>query len=167
MGLSKSTVMRMSICFIILTAVMAGDAHCWAASPESGVKAEKQAPKDPSVSPEKLYEAVSGYFEGLHRRAAKSTAVSNSKNQEQKRDAKRIVVKPPDKSSVVSAELNLARHRIQRGEYELASQPLQRAFKMAADVDRETIQALNGKIAEMRNSQPETQLSKLTPRRND
>ena len=163
-GLLKSTVIWLPICFILFASAMASDTHCWAASLESGVKTEKQAPKDPPVSPEKLYESVSGYFEGLHRRAPKSTSVSNTKNQEQKRDQKRIAVKQPDKSSVVNAELNLARHRIQRGEYELAPQPLQRAFKMAADVDRETIQALSDRIAEMTNNRPEPQGSKLMPR---
>ena len=156
--------MRTSICFIILVSVIACGAHCWAASAEGGAKTEKQMPKNPAVSPEKLYEAVSGYFEGLHRRAPISTGVSKNKNHEQKRDPKRIVVKHPDESRAVDVELNLARHRIQRGEYELAVQPLKRAFNMAADVDRETIQALSDRISEMNGSRPGTQSAKLTPR---
>jgi len=150
---SRIIFVGLSFWLILLTAASYDPTNCWAASPENIVTSEKRGPNNPEVSPEKLYESVSGYLEGLHRRRLEYPGSPRDNGRERKRDINNIVIKQPDKSRFVGAELVLARHRIQRGEFELVSEPLQRAMKVAAAVDQETIQALTGKIEEIRKGQ--------------
>jgi hypothetical protein len=99
-----------------------------------------QGSKKTDVSPGKLYEAVSGYFEGLHRPASQNYLRSHNEGKEQKRNPQRIVAQRIDNSQPLESELGLARRRIQRGEWELSSMPLSRALRFADLTDKETVQ---------------------------
>ncbi len=110
-----------------------------------------QGSKKTDVSPGKLYEAVSGYFEGLHRPASQNYLRSHNEGKEQKRNPQRIVAQRIDNSQPLESELGLARRRIQRGEWELSSMPLSRALRFADLTDKETVQAITDKVQNTKN----------------
>lgn len=143
-----------AVALLILSTVIvpfgANHRNCWAADMGNGSVTDNHGPGLSGSSPEKLFEAVSGYLESLHRvRSNSKNNAANGMGREQKRDASKIVVKPTDQSRLVQAELKLARSRVQRGEFELASQPLQRAFQMASNSEKDLIRVFSGKIEEI------------------
>lgn len=136
------TISSIVLCLITLPAILVHHNNCLAASSEAQATSEKRGLNKPEGSPEKLFEAISGYYEGLHRRPHETSVRSRNGSTDQKRDPKRIVALEPEKTESVNAELDLARRRIQRNEWELAAISLKRAKKLAAVADQETIQAL-------------------------
>ncbi len=82
------------------------------------------------ISPSKLYEAVSGYLEGLHRLGR-----SDGKEAVPKPQRREFVPSPPSDSEslrILQREENLATIREQRHEWDLAVPPLERALKVAS-----------------------------------
>ena len=82
------------------------------------------------VSPSKLYEAVSGYLEGLHRLGR-----SDGKEAVPKAQRREFVPSPTSDSEslrILQREDSLATTRRQRNEWDLAVPPLERAFKVAS-----------------------------------
>lgn len=145
---------------LIIVSVIGDPGTYLAASDSTNEISWNKGSKKLDVSPEKLYEAVSGYFEGLHRPASQNSLRSNNNGKEQKRDPQRILAQRIDNSQLLDSELGLARRRIQRGEWELSSMPLSRALRIADLTDKETVQAITDKLqktkdpAELRTASP-------------
>ena len=81
-------------------------------------------------SPSKLYEAVSGYLEGLHRKGSSDHEKVSDKPQ--RREFRPSPKPDSDSSRIFQREDNLARVRVQRHEWNLAVPPLERALKLAS-----------------------------------
>ena len=100
-------------------------------------------------TPEKLFEAITGYYEGLHRPPIETPGQPSDSIIAQRRDPQRIVSSQPDRSESDKGELSLIRRRVQRGEWELAAISLKRAREQLGLVDKETVEALNAKVAQI------------------
>ncbi len=123
--------------------------NCKASNGDEKSNSKEQASDRIHVSPEKLYEAVSGYMEGIHRSRSKSGSIDN-KPHKQNRDPKRIVISKSDKSAMIESDLNLSRRRTQRGEFELASISLSRAFKIASSTHDDKIKSLKERLEDLK-----------------
>jgi len=123
--------------------------NCKAANGDEKSDSKEQSSDRIHVSPEKLYEAVSGYLEGIHRSRSKSGA-SDNKPHKQNRDPNRIVISKSDKSEMIESDLNLSRRRTQRGEFELASISLNRAFKIAGSTHDDKMKSLKERLEDLK-----------------
>ncbi len=109
----------------------------------------KEQASNRHFSPEKLYEAVSGYFEGIHRSKSGMGSIDN-KHSEQNRDPQRIVIGKPQNFDMVEVGLNLTRRRVQRGELDLASASMDRALKIASSSADDKSQSLKERLTEIK-----------------
>lgn len=121
--------------------LVSAEARKIASSDQGGVNTQ--------VSPERLFEAVSGYWEGIHRPKSKHMGKDN-KRLDQNRDPTKIVAIKPDRSLMVEADLNLSRGRLQRGETELASIALERALKFASLTDDDKTKSLRDRLEDIK-----------------
>lgn len=83
------------------------------------------------TSPAKLYEAVSAYIEGFHRQPAKDSTERPRGQKDQRRGVKQAKVEDAEPRRVLTVEEDLTSARMQRKEWELAVQSLEKAVSAA------------------------------------
>ncbi len=102
--------------------------HAHAASPVNG----STNVNEPEVSPERLFEAVSGYLGSFHRGPLPKT---KSRKEQERYAGKRVPqATTVSENSALERERALAERRINRGEWGLAAQSLQRALSSGSAV---------------------------------
>ncbi|MGB6064556.1 MAG: SUMF1/EgtB/PvdO family nonheme iron enzyme [Desulfomonilaceae bacterium] len=86
--------------------------------------------KKPEVSPARLYEAISGYLDGLHHQGPSEGKKTAPKQQH--REFGHPLTHASESFRILRREETLAKTRMQRREWDLAVHPLERAVKLAS-----------------------------------
>ena len=97
---------------------------------ESVAQAPTSSETREEISPSKLYEAVSGYLEGLHRKGPSERKEISPRPQ--RRDFASSPASDSESLRILRREETLATIRGQRREWDLAVPPLERALKVAS-----------------------------------
>jgi len=125
-----------SILAIGLALAFGSQNNCLASQEKStlGPASAAVAKDDEQTSPARLYEAVSGYIEGFHRKSDKDPKERSTVRKEQRRGVKQAKMEDPEPRRLLKAEEDLARARMQRREWDLAVESLEKAVNTASYV---------------------------------
>jgi formylglycine-generating enzyme required for sulfatase activity len=99
----------------------------------TGSSAAAPGPTEGTTSrPARLYESISGFLDGIRGKDAQREKSQVQRNKEQRREPKAVQAADPEPERIVEQQTDLARSRMQRGEWNLALPSLERAAKKAS-----------------------------------